>query len=633
MLLEESGIAPEIAAERGYRTAGRSGVPEAFRRYQRRPGLLVPMYSPDGTTTSHQLRPDAPRVRDGKTVKYETAGGSRCIIDVHPRMRGAAGDAGAELWITEGVKKADALTSRGLCAVGLVGVWNWQRDGELLPCWDHVALEGREVRVIFDSDVMVKPGVQLALERLVAALGARGARVQVVYLPDAEDGSKVGADDYLVAGGTVEDLRALARPFEPSEVGSIRLSRDGKLAAAVGTVRARWWGTDWSRLVGTGERPNTMRGHSCRDVMHALIERAARYGRPVEGGVAVVAATRPVALEAATSRQTVMKALRHLEAEGLLRRAGDPDGEAGEAGRYVLLARNVPGGRATLDHDGRGCVVREGEGSPPAAVYDRGGKDPRSPSEVPRLRWSACKVDREIVREEPPGGGDPVRHERRTYWPIKRLGKIRGAVVDALVAAGGTLTLEELREVLRKTRARDLVRRASSAHGKGRDGILVMLEDVGIITVEGGVVALDADWSGALERERELAGELEAERLQAGDYARDREAFRNRHEAEPDRAPTEAEMDATREGRRRRREDALEERRRRPVSPLAAAIRDYLERNPHDADKPAGWLGSTLWAFDLYPASPAPRESQAAVEELGGDGYRAVLLRERRRAA
>jgi hypothetical protein len=38
---------------------------------------------------------------------------------------------------------------------------------------------------VFDSDVMVKPAVQEgALERLVTFLESRGARVQVIYLPE-----------------------------------------------------------------------------------------------------------------------------------------------------------------------------------------------------------------------------------------------------------------------------------------------------------------------------------------------------------------------------------------------------------------------------------------------------------------
>lgn len=180
----ESGIDSSVIAEREYETVKNRAELLEFKKYQRRPGLRIPMYSPDGITRSSQLKPRNPRVRDGKSIKYETAGGSRCILDVHPRMRDEARDGNGDLWITEGIKKADSLTSRGLCTVGVIGVWNWQRGGEMLPCWDYIRLDGRRVYIVFDSDVMVKPEVQLALERLVAALEERGADVMVVYLPE-----------------------------------------------------------------------------------------------------------------------------------------------------------------------------------------------------------------------------------------------------------------------------------------------------------------------------------------------------------------------------------------------------------------------------------------------------------------
>jgi Asp-tRNA(Asn)/Glu-tRNA(Gln) amidotransferase A subunit family amidase len=63
-------------------------------------------------------------------------------------------------------------------------VWNWQRDGDLLPCWEYISLKGRRAYVVFDSDVMGKEGVQLALERLVRALEDRGAEILVIYLPE-----------------------------------------------------------------------------------------------------------------------------------------------------------------------------------------------------------------------------------------------------------------------------------------------------------------------------------------------------------------------------------------------------------------------------------------------------------------
>src|SRR5215217_5198987 len=130
MLHEESAISPEIIGGRGYRTVKRADVPEVFADYQRRSGLLIPLYSPDGTTTGYQLRPDRPR-RDkrSKPIKYETPTGARIIADVHPRMLGAAADPSVPLWITEGVKCGDALASRGCCAISLIGVWMFRPKG------------------------------------------------------------------------------------------------------------------------------------------------------------------------------------------------------------------------------------------------------------------------------------------------------------------------------------------------------------------------------------------------------------------------------------------------------------------------------------------------------------------------
>jgi putative DNA primase/helicase len=186
MLYDGSGISPDVAAERGYYTARRrSEVPEVFKEYQRKSGLVIPVYSPDDASKSYQLRPQRPRKnKKGKPLKYETPGASDVILDAHPRMLEEVRSGSEDLWITEGIKKADSLTSRGLPTIGLIGVWNWQRDGKLLPCWEHVRLQGRRVYVVFDSDVTAKEGVQLALERLVRVLEDLGAEVLVVYLPE-----------------------------------------------------------------------------------------------------------------------------------------------------------------------------------------------------------------------------------------------------------------------------------------------------------------------------------------------------------------------------------------------------------------------------------------------------------------
>ncbi|NLD72707.1 MAG: DUF3854 domain-containing protein, partial [Chloroflexi bacterium] len=73
-------------------------------------------------------------------------------------------------------------------------------------------LEGRDVRVVYDSDVVTKAPVQQALARLVGFLESRGARVRVAYLPHEAEG-KTGVDDWLVAGHTVAELEGLLEPL------------------------------------------------------------------------------------------------------------------------------------------------------------------------------------------------------------------------------------------------------------------------------------------------------------------------------------------------------------------------------------------------------------------------------------
>jgi hypothetical protein len=176
MLLEESAISQEIVRERGYRTVQTKAELErlGFAGSQRNPpGLLIPIYAPHGEITNYQFRPDRPRITDGRPIKYETPKGSRMTLDVHPFARGKLGDPSIPLWVTEGVKKGDALVSRGLCAVSLLGVWNWRGVNEYggltaLPEWELIALNGRQVYIVFDSDVMLKPQVHAALARLKA---------------------------------------------------------------------------------------------------------------------------------------------------------------------------------------------------------------------------------------------------------------------------------------------------------------------------------------------------------------------------------------------------------------------------------------------------------------------------------
>ena len=183
MLFEESGIGAHVAVKRGYRTVTSKSELErlGFGRSQRSvPALLMPIYSPAGEIVLYQSRPDEPRIgKRGKPISTRPQAG-RLALDVHPFCAERLGDPTVPLFITEGIKKGDALVSRGLCAVALIGVWNWRGTNRCggkmaLPEWESVALNGRKVYIVFDSDVMEKREVYAALCRLKDFLESRGA--------------------------------------------------------------------------------------------------------------------------------------------------------------------------------------------------------------------------------------------------------------------------------------------------------------------------------------------------------------------------------------------------------------------------------------------------------------------------
>ncbi|MEV4752160.1 DUF3854 domain-containing protein [Streptosporangium sp. NPDC049248] len=219
-LLIDSAISVEVAKARGYvsvDTKARLDALNFAKVGQRIPGLLIPIRGADGLVKMYQYRPDNPHVDDkGKSRKYEMPVGVRMAVDIPTTIRHQMGDPSVPLWITEGSRKADAAVTAGLCCIALLGVWNWKgTPGKVtLPAWEDIAINGRDIFVAFDSDVMEKDSVAQALDRFGAWLQYRGARVQLVYLPDGENGAKIGLDDFIAAGGTIEQLHSFARRIE-----------------------------------------------------------------------------------------------------------------------------------------------------------------------------------------------------------------------------------------------------------------------------------------------------------------------------------------------------------------------------------------------------------------------------------
>ncbi len=174
-------------------------------------GMAIPYPANGDGTPFVRIRLDKV-VSDGKRYRSPKGSTNRLYVSrlISPEM---LADVSMPIYITEGEKKALKAYQEGLLCVGLAGVWSWRTKtsdgrGVPLPDLDKIPLEGRIVYVVFDSDIVSKPGVKAAESALAAELAKRGAQVLAIRLPAGPNGEKVGLDDYLVTH-SVESFSAL----------------------------------------------------------------------------------------------------------------------------------------------------------------------------------------------------------------------------------------------------------------------------------------------------------------------------------------------------------------------------------------------------------------------------------------
>lgn len=177
------------------------------------PALLLPMYRVTGEEIGFQFKPAIPQeAPGGKPQKYASQSGVPNRLDVPPTVAELVQDPSNPLWITEGIKKADCLASYGKAVITLTGVFNWRSKNGTLGDWEDIPLAGRDVVICFDADAREKRTVMLAMQRLGRWLESKQARPLYLIVPAEveRDGARVsvkGIDDFLFAGGTMEQLR------------------------------------------------------------------------------------------------------------------------------------------------------------------------------------------------------------------------------------------------------------------------------------------------------------------------------------------------------------------------------------------------------------------------------------------
>jgi hypothetical protein len=200
-----------------------------------------------GFEATHCWKPNQPRMGGGfgrhRLIKYEGAPRRRpglffCQVP-HEQWRAIAQRAqlrapddlsvGFGAWLpaepnvplvlVEGCKKAAALISHGIAAVGVSGVWNGRivdrdeagaRVSERLIAELEALAPGRAITICFDADPKASTAatVELAAIRTGHLLAKAGATVTVAKLPLLK-GEKTGPDDLLVAEGAGSLLAVL----------------------------------------------------------------------------------------------------------------------------------------------------------------------------------------------------------------------------------------------------------------------------------------------------------------------------------------------------------------------------------------------------------------------------------------
>jgi len=185
----------------------------------------IPYHDIDGSFWKTDTNMMAVRYRphkvlaEGQKGKYLSPRGSGSAAYL-PQVKGLnwseiAHDVTHPVFVTEGEYKSLKACVAGYTAIGLGGVNMTKGKNGIVGPLNKFVWDSRKVYIVFDCDEEstpqqpFKPTVEKALTQFCAMLSLYRAEVYVLYLartPQWQPSAKMGLDDYIEAGGTLEEL-------------------------------------------------------------------------------------------------------------------------------------------------------------------------------------------------------------------------------------------------------------------------------------------------------------------------------------------------------------------------------------------------------------------------------------------
>lgn len=168
------------------------------------PAIVFPYLDLNGQYVGYsRMKPSTPLIgADGRPMKYLAPRGLANRLYVPPGLLQLLVPSGL-LIVTEGEKKALCATQFGFPAVAISGVWCFRsKEKRLIDDFFQLPLTELRIFICFDSDAATNLDVTKAETELANELTLIGARVQIIRLPPAVDGSKQGLDDFICRGAS-----------------------------------------------------------------------------------------------------------------------------------------------------------------------------------------------------------------------------------------------------------------------------------------------------------------------------------------------------------------------------------------------------------------------------------------------